>query len=152
MPEHTTFKHIAIAGLIGELCFEFYAWLISPLLFNVALQPAKLVTALANIFFGLQLPYPVAFAIHFMIGVFGFALTVYAAKALLKKSYLVSGIVAGVFLWFVAQGVLAPVVGRDFMMGFGAYTQSSFVGHVGMTVIIALIWGKLSRRTLPQTA
>jgi len=48
--------------------------------------------------------------------------------------FLGSGVLAGIVLWFVAQGVLAPLMGRSFMMGFGSYTQSSFVGHVGMTI------------------
>ncbi len=54
-------------------------------------------------------------------------------------TYLVSGVVTGVLLWFVAQGILAPFIGRPFMMESGAYTQSSFIGHVGMCVIVALV-------------
>lgn len=143
----TNLKNLAIAGLIAELCFEFYAWAISPLLFKVTLEPANLVTALVQKFLGLQLPYSAAFAMHFMIGAFGFALTVLAVHSVLKTRHLISGLVAGLALWFVAQGILAPVIGRDFMMGFGSYTQSSFIGHVGMTVIIALVWQALSRRS-----
>jgi len=37
-------------------------------------------------------------------------------------------------------------MGRSFMMGFGTYTQSSFVGHVGMTIVIAMVWQKLACR------
>ena len=48
-----------------------------------------------------------------------------------------TGFVSGLVLWFVAQGMLAPFIGRSFMMDFGTYTQSSFVGHVGMTLIMA---------------
>jgi hypothetical protein len=56
---------------------------------------------------------------------------------------------SGVILWFIAQGLLAPVVGRSFMMGFGTYTQSSFIGHVGMTVVIALIYHRLTTKAQP---
>jgi hypothetical protein len=48
-----------------------------------------------------------------------------------------TGFVSGLILWFVAQGILAPFIGRSFMMDFGTYTQSSFIGHVGMTLLMA---------------
>jgi len=141
-------KTLALAGLISEITFEAYAWLVSPILFGVSLQPSKLVMALAKIFTGIQLPYVGAFILHFLIGAFGFAAVVFLVKQFTKLSYLASGFAAGFALWFVAQGILAPVVGRAFMMGFGTYTQSSFVGHVGMCVLMTFLWEKfMSRRT-----
>lgn len=139
-------KSLAIAGLIGELSFEVYAWLFSPILFGLSLQPSKLVMALTDIFTGIQLPYAAAFALHFLIGAFGFATVIFLIERYTKLGYLASGFAAGLGLWFVAQGVLAPVVGRTFMMGFGSYTQSSFVGHVGMCLLTAFMWQKLMRR------
>lgn len=46
---------IALAGLIGEVAFEVYAWLVSPLLFGVTLQPSNLVIAIVAKLTGLQL-------------------------------------------------------------------------------------------------
>lgn len=128
-----------LAGVIGELAFELYAWLLSPLLFGLSLQPAKLVMALGSIYGGVTLPYGVAFAIHATIGVLGFGGFVWLARRISAQNPWVVGIVTGVILWVVAQGVLAPMVGRSFMMGFGPYTQSSFIGHVGMTLIVAQV-------------
>jgi hypothetical protein len=139
-------QNIGIAGLIGELSFEAYSWLISPILFGVKLEPANLVIGLTNAATGIQLSYAAAFAIHFLIGALGFAAVVYLVKHVSKFGYAIAGITAGFTLWFVAQGILAPLMGRSFMMGFGTYTQSSFVGHVGMTLLIAMIWKKLSSR------
>jgi len=136
----TNASHLALAGLAGELSFEAYAWLVSPALFGVQLEPANLVIGLAKMASGVQLPYAAAFALHFLIGVFGFAATVWAVKRLTGAGYAVAGIGAGAGLWFIAQGVLAPLMGRSFMMGFGAYTQSSFIAHVGMALIIGLVW------------
>lgn len=137
-----TFKEIKVAtfgGLIAEIAFEVYAWLISPILFGQTLEPAKLVMALTQQFTGLALPYQAAFAIHAMIGTVGFGLFVLVFHKLMPNRAAFPGFVAGVVLWFIAQGILAPVIGRAFMMEFGPYTQSSFLGHVGMAMIISLI-------------
>jgi len=137
-------RTIAIAGLIGELLFETYAWIISPLLFGVTLEPTNLIVALSKIYTGIILPYPVAFAIHFVVGVLGFGLVVWCVHRFARLPLVASGAVGGFVLWFVAQGVLAQLVGRDFMMGFGSYTQSSFFAHVGMAVAMGLVMAQLT--------
>ena len=150
----STATHLALAGLAGELSFEAYAWLISPSLFGVQLEPANLVIGLTRMASGVQVPYAAAFAVHVLIGVFGFAATVWAVKRHSGVGHAAAGLGAGVLLWFVAQGILAPAMGRSFMMGFGAYTQSSFVGHVGMALVIGLVWQWLARArsNVPETA
>ncbi|MEP5730673.1 MAG: hypothetical protein ABJL67_15030 [Sulfitobacter sp.] len=143
---------LLLAGLVGELAFELYAWLISPLIFGPSLQPANLVIALTNIATGIKIPYAVAFPIHFLIGAVGFALFFWLVHRLSGLSLILSGLVTGLILWFVAQGILAPVVGRDFMMGFGPYTQSSFVAHTGMCLLMAIaLRGLLARSKPPLT-
>ncbi|MEP3440893.1 MAG: hypothetical protein ABJN72_05390 [Sulfitobacter sp.] len=151
MSSSLTVKNLAIAGLIGELSFEAYAWLVSPLIFGVTLEPAKLVTGLTKMATGVLLPYWGAFAIHFLIGAFGFAIFVALTHLVTRTKLIWSGVIAGVVLWFIAQGILAPVLGREFMMGFGSYTQSSFVGHVGMSALIAFVLVKL-HAAMPRTA
>lgn len=128
-----------LAGLVGELVFEIYAWFISPAIFGISLEPANLVSALSAKMFGLPLLYAGAFTLHFLIGSIGFSLLVFLMQRLIKSNFVVSGAVTGVLLWFVAQGMLAPFIGRSFMMDFGAYTQSSFIGHVGMTLLIGVV-------------
>lgn len=128
---------VALAGLIGEIAFELYAWLISPVLFGVTLQPSNLVIALTAKFTGVKLSHATAFPLHFAIGALGFGLFTYLIRLVMPNRVWLTGFVSGFILWFIAQGILAPVIGRSFMMGFGTYTQSSFVGHVGMTIIMA---------------
>ncbi|WP_322988021.1 hypothetical protein [Hoeflea sp.] len=128
---------IILAGLIGEGVFEIYAWFISPLIFNVILQPSNLVIALTAKLTGAQISHAVAFPIHFMIGSLGFGLFVYLTRLFMPSRIWLTGFVSGLILWFVAQGILAPFIGRSFMMDFGTYTQSSFIGHVGMTLLMA---------------
>ncbi|MDO6730103.1 hypothetical protein Q4577_08740 [Marinovum sp. 2_MG-2023] len=142
--------HLMLAGLVAELSFEAYAWLVSPALFGVQLEPANLVIGLTGMATGTQLPYAAAFAIHFLIGIFGFAAAVWLVKRGTGLGHATAGLITGVGLWFVAQGMLAPLMGRSFMMGFGAYTQSSFVGHVGMTLIVAIVWRWLATRRSAQ--
>jgi hypothetical protein len=134
-----TLLSIALAGLIGEILFEAYAWLVSPLVFGVTLQPSNLVIALAAKFMGVELTHGMAFPIHFAIGAFGFGAFVYLTRLLFSSRVWLTGFVSGLALWFIAQGILAPVIGRSFMMGFETYTQSSFVGHVGMTLIMSYL-------------
>ncbi|WP_299812045.1 hypothetical protein [uncultured Roseibium sp.] len=138
-----TLRNLLIAGLVAEIAFEAYAWLVSPLLFGVVLQPANLIVALANIGFGVTLPHWMGFLVHFGVGAIGFSAFVLLTHMATRLNLVLSGAVAGVILWFVAQGLLAPLVGRTFMMGFGAYTQSSLVGHVGMTLIAGIVLYKL---------
>ncbi|MDC0886215.1 hypothetical protein OAS19_00275 [Altererythrobacter sp.] len=135
------------AGLIAEILFELYAWVISPKLFGETLEPANLVMGLFKKYLGLELAYTQAFVIHFLIGSILFAVAVYIVGKLLGGKYVIGGIVTGLALWFVAQGILAPLMGRAFMMDFGPYTQSSFFGHVGMTLIIGLIFARVWKQS-----
>lgn len=130
---------VVIAGLVGEVVFELYAMLISPALFGAALQPANLVRAIYGMLTGGTLSYQAAFVVHFLIGSLGFGVFVLLVRQLMPERVAATGILAGLVLWFVAQGILAPVIGRPFMMEFGAYTQSSFIGHVGMTLIMSCV-------------
>ena len=136
---------IIIAGLIGEVLFETYAWIVSPLIFGITLEPANLVAALSNIYLGVPIGYPVAFVIHFGVGVLGFGLAVWMLHRAARLPLVTAGAVGGFILWFVAQGVLAQLVGREFMMGFGSYTQSSFFAHVGMATAMGLVMARLTR-------
>ena len=131
-------KFAVLGGVLAEITFELYAWFLSPILFGPTLQPAKLVMALTQQYAGIELSYQAAFVIHALIGTVGFGLFVLAFKKLLPLKAYISGFIAGVALWFIAQGILAPAIGRPFMMEFGTYTQSSFVGHVGMAMIISV--------------
>ncbi|MFG6624444.1 hypothetical protein [Sulfitobacter sp. 1A12056] len=148
MPLTQTLRTLALAGLAGEIAFELYAWLLSPLLFGVALAPANLVVAIAKLI-GVTLPYWLGFVLHIAIGIAAFSATVWLAHRLTRLGLVLSGALSGLVLWFVAQGLLAPLIGRSFMMGFGAYTQSSFVGHVGMAMVIGYVIAALQRK---QTA
>lgn len=147
-----TMETTIIAGLAGEIAFELYAWLISPLLFGVALAPANLIVALSNLILGLALPYWAGFVVHGLVGAIAFALFVRLTHLVTGVRLLLSGAIAGGVLWFVAQGLLAPAVGRSFMMGFGAYTQSSFIGHVGMTTLMGWVMHRLATGRIRTTA
>lgn len=138
-------RPLLFAGLIGQLAFELYSWLISPLLFGTPLQPANLVMALTKMSTGVVLSYPAAFVIHTLIGI-GFVGLVWVFHKIFPLGVIKAGAAAGFALWFVAQGILAPVVGRSFMMGFGTYTQSSFIAHVGMALIMGAVLKILLQR------
>lgn len=144
MPSTLDIRNILIAGVIGQLAFEAYAWLLSPVLFGLTLEPSNLVMALSKIYLGVELSYGLAFVVHFIIGSAGFASLVWIMHEIIKRSFVVAGAFSGFVLWFVAQGILAPAIGRPFMMAFGAYTQSSAIAHIGMTVVMGLVLAKLA--------
>tara|TARA_R110002072_G_scaffold150953_3_gene299798 strand:- start:8123 stop:8605 length:483 start_codon:yes stop_codon:yes gene_type:complete len=132
------FKLLLLSGLIAQGAFEFYAWVVSPVVFGVTLEPAKLIMGLHAKYLGVDLPYAAAFAMHIGTGVVGISGVTLLLYRLFGSRAVLSGVAGGLLLWFVAQGVLAPAMGRAFMMGFGAYTQSSFVAHVGFSLIVTL--------------
>ncbi len=139
------------AGIVGEVLFELYAWLISPILFDASLQPARLVIAIVAKLTGIEMSYAVAFGLHSIIGAIGFGSFVYLIRHWMPGKVFWVGVVSGLVLWFVAQGILAPFIGRSFMMGFGPYTQSSFIGHVGMTLVMSYVMNALFARVSPNT-
>lgn len=135
-----------ISGAVGEGAFEAYAFLLSPLLFGVTLEPANLVTALAARA-GVTLSYGQAFALHVAAGALVFPATALAFRAVSGlRNPLTWGFLWGVVLWALAQGGLAPLVGRAPFMGFGAYTQSSFIAHTGFMLVFALVYTALRPR------
>ena len=139
-----------IAGIVGQLAFEVYAWAVSPLLFGVTLEPANLVAAISAKISGIPLAYGPAFVVHLLIGALGFILVIITARVLTGFRYFWSGILSGLVLWFIAQGILAPFIGRSFMMGFGDYTQSSLVGHVGMCMVIGFLLDRFTSQKKAQ--
>ena len=146
---------IILSGLLGEIAFELYAWVISPILFGFSLEPANLVIAVTSRLTGASPPYSAAFGVHVLIGSLGFGLFVHFIRRAFGLRAWLTGALAGLALWFVAQGILAPFIGRSFMMDFGPYTQSSFIGHLGMTLVIAhfldLLLHRVQRREPQDT-
>lgn len=136
---------IIAAGIAGEIVFEIIAWLVMPSILGRPMQPAMLVMGLAKSLLGLGVSKPMAFVFHLMAGAVIFPVGYVLFRNLVKiKSWLIAGIVWGVVLWFIAQGVLAPLVGRPFMLGFIAYTWAALVVHIIYTVVVALTFDKLS--------
>ena len=139
-----------IGGLIAQIAFEAYSWLISPLIFGTSLQPAKLVRGLTEKYIGLNINYEVAFVLHTLIGIIGFGIFTLLFYKAFRSRAVISGFISGLVLWFIAQGILAPAVGREFMMSFGPYTQSSFISHVGMTMIIAFFISSVLKKPMAR--
>lgn len=137
---------IAVAGLLGEIILEFVAWVIFPPLLGVPMRPHILVTDLGRSLLGVNMPVPLAAAIHLALGFFIFpAVYVLARRALGVKSWLVASLLWGVLLWLIAQTTLAPLAGRPFMLGIIPYTWGSLVAHVIYTGTVGWVFEKLSR-------
>lgn len=138
-----------LAGILAQLMFELYAWIINPMIFGFSLQPALLVKQLAAAYPGVEVSYETAFVLHVFVGVVLFPAGYLFLRRLAGchlRHWLLAGTAYGIILWFVAQGVLAPMVGRDFMMGFQPYTWASLVAHPLMAVAIAGVYFGLYER------
>ncbi|MFQ5659832.1 MAG: hypothetical protein ACE5GZ_05355 [Gammaproteobacteria bacterium] len=139
---------IIIAGIAGEIIFELIAWLLMPQLIGRPMQPALLVMGLAKKLLDIGLTKPAAFSIHLAVGAILFPICYVLFLAVTKiQSWLVAGISWGVVLWFIAQGILAPLMGRPFMLGFVPYTWAALGAHIALIVTIAFVYQRLSPRS-----
>jgi len=144
---------LLIAGLAGEIAFEIYAFGVSPWVFGLALEPANLVNGLLARHLGVDLPYSAAFALHVLVGAVLFPLLYLALRRFGPlRSPVANGLLLGLALWLVAQGLLAPLVGRPPFMGFGAYTWSSLVAHPLLTVVVAIVFERATAVRAPRPA
>jgi hypothetical protein len=135
-----------MAGIAGEVVLESIAWAIAPVVLGRPMEPALLVSALGNTLFGMSIGTAAAFAIHLGAGVVIFPLGYLLFRAATRLSWAEAGILWGVVLWFIAQGLLAPLAGRPFMLGFGTYTWASLLTHVIYMLTVALAYERLARR------
>lgn len=135
-------SRIILAGLAGEAVFEALAWGAAPLLVGQPTRPALLVQALAANVLGVGIGPGAGFAIHLLVGVVLFPAGYAALRLRLPVAPLALGALYGVVLWFLAQGMLAPMAGRPFMLGFAPYSMVSLGFHLAyaMTVAGAHAW------------
>lgn len=138
------------AGICGEIAFEIFAWQILPILMDGRqMQPAKLVMGLANKHLGLQLSYTTGFILHLITGVIIYPLGYVLFRHITNiQSWLVAGLMSGVIIWFLAQGILGPSMrGWDTFMGnFKFYTWASLFAHQLLILTVAFVYEKLTNR------
>lgn len=141
-----TIRTLLLAGLAGQAVSEIVALALMPALFGVPLMSAALVVTLGQTVFGLHLPMLAGWAGHLAAGIVLFPLGWLALRRRTGWSALATGAAWGVALWLMAQGVLAPLAGRPFMLGFGPYTWASLGAHLAYTLSVAVVFDRLARR------
>lgn len=139
---------LLIAGVAAEIVFESFGLFLAPVLFGFPMEPANLVVGLIKTFTGVEASYAFAYALHLAVGaiVFPLGYVMLRKTVLARVSWIIAGLVWGLILWFTAQGILAPLMGRAFMMDWAPYTWASLIAHPMMTLVIAFIWNRLSER------
>ncbi len=135
---------LLIAGVTAEIVFESFGLLLAPVLFGFQMEPANLVIGLIKTFTGVQVSYTTAYVLHLCVGaiVFPTGYVLLRRTMLARLPWVAAGLIWGVILWFIAQGILAPMMGRAFMMDWVPYTWASLIAHPTMTVVIAFVWYK----------
>lgn len=134
------------AGGVAEILLEFCAWWGVPALLGIPMRPDKLVAALASNLFDAKISTVLAVSIHLALGFLIFPVVFAVSRAVIGfRTTLVPAVIFGVILWAVAQMILAPLVGRPFMLGLIPYTWVSLVLHIVYTVVFALSIDNLSQ-------
>lgn len=138
------------AGIVGEMAFEILALVVAPMVLGRTMEPALLVEALAQSVLGAQISVGAAWLVHLVAGValfpMGYALF---ARGLNGLAWPAAAALYAALLWLLAQGVLAPLAGRPFMLGFGAYTWASLAVHVLYILTVATVLNRLAYRPGP---
>jgi len=136
---------LLIAGVAAEIAFESFGLLLAPIFFGFQMEPANLVIGLIKAFTGINVSYMAAYVLHLCVGaiVFPTGYVLLRKTILARLPWVVAGLIWGLILWFIAQGILAPLMGRAFMMDWVPYTWASLIAHPMMTVVIAFVWHKL---------
>ncbi|CAN5786875.1 hypothetical protein BH23PSE1_BH23PSE1_08520 [soil metagenome] len=141
-----TIRALLLAGLAGQAVFEIVALVLMPGLFGMPLMPAALVVTLGQTVLGLQLPMLAGWAGHLAAGIVLFPLGYLALRRATGWSAVAAGAAWGVALWLMAQGVLAPLAGRPFMLGFVPCPWASLGAHLAYTLSVAVAFDRLARR------
>lgn len=146
---------ILMAGIAGEILFEFLAFVVFPGFLGRPLTPSILVTELARVQLGLEIGSIGGWIGHLLAGAVVFPLGYVLFRRIAPlRPWALAGLVWGLVLWLIAQGLLAPLAGRPFMLGFVPYAWASLVAHAlyGLTIAGALNWLERGRAADPDPA
>ncbi|WP_417769562.1 hypothetical protein [Stappia sp.] len=138
---------IFLAGVAGEVVLEAIAWFVAPSILGVPMRPFLLVEDLGRQLFGATIPTELSVTVHLLLG----AVVMPLGYVGLKRwsgwtSWLWASSVWGIILWLIAQAVLAPLAGRPFFLGFGAYSWASLVVHVVYAIVVGYVLNDLKTR------
>ncbi len=134
---------LLIAGALATFAWEVTTDVVTRVLLAQSPQPFGLLQALL----GIEDRW-LAEALHYLIGVVAFPLGyVVAVRPWLPLPALAQGAIWGIVLWFVALGVMAPLAGFGFMLGWGDITWASGLGHIVVGVVIAWSWERAIEAT-----
>lgn len=138
-PSRLTLGAVLLAGIAGAVVFEFIALVIAPALLGNPLIPARLVVNLGGALTGLEWSMLAGWIGHLFAGIVLFSLGYVAFLRLTGLGpWLITGAILGVVVWFLAQGVFAPITGAPFMGNFTPFTFFSLVVHLVYALAVAL--------------
>ena len=139
-------------GVAGLVAWEIFVGIIVPdFLGGPRFGPTGLVGAVLNAVIGFNPGATVNTALHYLTGAVFYpvalAVLVIAAGKVLGRHFpaIVWGILWGFATWFIAMGVFATIAGFGFMLGFGAITWWSLVGHLVYAIMSVTIFAALRR-------
>lgn len=132
------------AGVVGEVVFEVLALIVAPMVLGTAMKPALLVGALAGVLAGGAISSATAWLGHVLAGAVLFPVGyVLFQRYFGLRPWPLAALLYAVLLWFIAQGVLAPIAGRPFMLGFVTYTWASLAVHMIYVQVVAFTLHRL---------
>jgi hypothetical protein len=143
IPEPRVLGALVAGGIAADLAWEVWARVVTPVFVGGPLQPAALILSL------FRLPgdyYPHAEVLHLMTGALFYPLIMWAIRAYIYRGgRVVDGIIIGLFTWFLALGVFAPLAGLPFMLGFIKLAWFSGIGHLAYGLVLSFVFHALAR-------
>lgn len=143
LPSFRVFGALVAGGLAADLAWEFWARVITPVIVGGPLQPAGLILSL----FRLPAEYYVhAEVLHVVTGLVFYPMVMWAIRTYVYAgSRLADGLIIGLFTWFLALGVFAPLAGLPFMLGFILLSWMSGIGHVLYGIALSFVFRAVAR-------
>ncbi len=143
LPSLRTFAALVAGGLAADIAWEVWARVVTPLIVGGPLQPAALILSLFRLppeyFLQAEILHVATGLVFYPLVMWGIRTYVYAG------SRLVDGLVIGLFTWFLALGVFAPLAGLPFMLGFILLAWMSGIGHVLYGLVLSFVFRAVLR-------
>lgn len=146
-----TLVPVLVSGLAGAAVFEVIALVLAPAILGAPLMPARLVVNLAAALTGVEWPMLAGWIGHLAAGIVIFPVGYLAFLRLSRvRAWFTGGMVWGVVLWLLAQGVFSPAAGGPIMSGLAPFMYVSLAVHLSYALTVALVLHLLlTRRRRP---
>ncbi len=147
IPTPSTLAKLFLGGAVGLAVWEIWARVLTNAVLGYPLEPAGLIDAIANNLFGLQVPYLIREALHYLVGIVGYPVVYYVISRYVPKWPLVLDAIVFVTFTIAYAAKLAAGAGTPVMFIFYtavlALLASRFVNKSKLLADV-ITWGNFT--------